>query len=389
MIEDCRLSCHLSPTIGNVSLTDHNAAPSGDDDFLDWDDEEYVRLRPAGSRLKRAMIVLGILIVISLVLLFVAKNWVSSQLDPSGEPAEEVEVVVPKDSSVGDIATQLEDAEIIPSAFFFRLYTQWKDESGFQAGEFTFQKNMSANEAIEVLNEGPKEISIITVTIPEGLWISEIIPLLAEELPNVTEDELQEALQSDTKLRYRPEDQESWEGFLFPDTYEFKEDETAVEVIGDLTNRFAQITGELSYGRADRPNALSPYEVIIVASLVEAEAKTDADRPKIARVIYNRLTANTPIGIDATLIYESQKRGVIPTAADLKDEEAPYNSRIRKGLPPTPIAAPGKASLKAALEPEEGDWFWYVLKDEENHLFTEDQKEFDRQKAESRDKGLL
>lgn len=361
-------------------------------DYSEDFDEDMVSIRPEGSRVKKVLIALTILVLISLLLFVVVRGWIDSQLDPAGEPAEDVQVLVESGATTGDIASQLEEADIVPNSFFFRYYTQWNNEGDFQAGEYTFKKNMSAEEAVEVLKEGPQAIEVVTIQVKEGKWVSEILTELAEQLPNVTEQELQEVLDSgQLEPRYRPDDQPSWEGYLFPNTYEVERDTTALEVLGILNNEFARVAGDLGYG-SERPNNLSPYEVLIVASLIEAEAKTEEDRSKIARVIYNRLDDNVWLDVDATLIYGNKTRGEPPTKAEILTP-GPYNTRAPegiRGLPPTPIAVPSKASLAAAMNPAEGNWLYYVLADEQgNHFFTEDFDEFNSQKAISGEKGLL
>ena len=126
-------------------------------------------------------------------------------------------------------------------------------------------------------------------------------------------------------------------------------DADALTVLLKLSDQFSKVTGELGYGAAENRVGYSAYEVLIIASLIEAEAETDIDRAKIARVIYNRLRKNEPIGIDATFIYEQGDRQVELTRAIL-DTDTPYNSRTRAGLPPTPIGAPGRKSLDGRVE---------------------------------------
>jgi UPF0755 protein len=127
-----------------------------------------------------------------------------------------------------------------------------------------------------------------------------------------------------------------------------------------------------------------------VASLIEAEAKSDADRPKIARVIYNRIAARMPLGIDAAFYYALplDRRGTSLRQSDL-DRDGPYNTRLRVGLVPTPIMAPGRASLAAALAPEPGPWLYYVLKDKTTHAFSASYDEFLRNKAAAEKAGLI
>src|SRR5690606_12314463 len=131
-----------------------------------------------------------------------------------------------------------------------------------------------------------------------------------------------------------------------------------------------------------------PYEVLIVASLIEEETKVDAERGKVAQVIYNRLRQGIPLGIDATSRYEAELAGRSREEIDFTSD-CPYNTRIRQGLPPTPIASPGRASIEAALNPEEGPWIFYVLEDAEgNHFFTDSNSEFLAAKERCRQNGL-
>ena len=122
--------------------------------------------------------------------------------------------------------------------------------------------------------------------------------------------------------------------------------------------------------------------------MIEREARVPEDRPKIARVIYNRLSAKMRLDIDATVVYAVGGKTSL-TGADL-EIDSPYNTRLYKGLPPTPIAAPGQASLEAALAPSEGPWLYYVLADREGrHYFTDSARDFDRAVAEAEEAGLL
>jgi len=145
---------------------------------------------------------------------------------------------------------------------------------------------------------------------------------------------------------------------------------------------------ELGVASAQERFNLTPYEVLVVASLIEEETKVDAERPQVAQVIYNRLREGIPLGIDATSRYEAEIQGRDRGSIDF-ESDSPYNTRRIAGLPPTPIASPGRASIAAALEPADGPWLYYVLLDEEgNHLFTDDYNEFLRAKDACEAAGL-
>jgi UPF0755 protein len=188
---------------------------------------------------------------------------------------------------------------------------------------------------------------------------------------------------------FQPQDVTSLEGLLFPDTYRIDENEDEQAVLARMVSTLDQVATELGYAEAAARVGREPYEVLIVASLVEAEARTDADRPKIARVIYNRLAQGMTLGIDATVYYALQRRGGNLTRTDLA-VDSPYNTRVNPGLPPTPIGLPGRASLEAAINPERGPWIYYVLADEAgNHAFSESDAQFQRDVAAARRNGLI
>jgi UPF0755 protein len=156
-------------------------------------------------------------------------------------------------------------------------------------------------------------------------------------------------------------------------------DEIATEAgIGEATERISQATG----GEVE----LTPYEAIIVASLIERESQVPEERAKVARVIYNRLAQGMPLGIDASLNYAL---GRPATTQSQLATDSPYNLREVAGLPPTPIAVPGRAALEAAVAPVPGDWLYYVLADESGrHTFTDTYEEFLDAKAECQAAGL-
>jgi UPF0755 protein len=222
-----------------------------------------------------------------------------------------------------------------------------------------------------------------------------MLPRIADQLPGITTEDLQAVLSSgQLDPRYRPETQTSWEGLLFASTYEVDDEATAFDVLKLMSDEFARVASELGYGAADTALGLNldltAYDVIIVASMIEAEAKVDEDRAKIARVIYNRLEQDFSIDIDATCIYGSGDRQVGLTREYMETGAGEYACRNFRQLPPTPISTPSEDSLAAAINPEDGDWLYYVLMDAEgHHLFTETLEEFNEQKVISEEQGLL
>ncbi|HWM13206.1 MAG TPA: endolytic transglycosylase MltG, partial [Gaiellaceae bacterium] len=166
------------------------------------------------------------------------------------------------------------------------------------------------------------------------------------------------------------------EGFLFPATYSFNEDTTSRQLVEMQLAAFDRAWAQVDAKEARRKN-LTPYDVLIIASMVEKEVQVPRERPLVAAVIYNRLRARMPLGIDATIRYGLD---IPPTQAILQsqlDSDNPYNTRNRAGLPPTPIANPGLASLQAAAHPAPVDFLFFVRKaDCRSHFFTASEQEF-------------
>jgi cell division protein YceG involved in septum cleavage len=166
----------------------------------------------------------------------------------------------------------------------------------------------------------------------------------------------------------------SLEGFLWPETYRIPTRDEADAVIQRLLDQFAEETANLPWERAEQLG-VTPYEIVVIASMIEKEAAVQADRPLIAGVIYNRLREGMTLGIDATLLYDDPTPDGELSTADI-ETDGPYNTRIRAGLPPTPIASPYLWSLRAALNPADTPYLYYVLCGEDGaHRFAETYRE--------------
>jgi uncharacterized YceG family protein len=166
------------------------------------------------------------------------------------------------------------------------------------------------------------------------------------------------------------------EGFLFPATYEFTPKTTSAQLVEDQIEHFETNWGKVNLAAAKKKN-LTPYDVLIIASMVEKETIAPDERPKVAAVIYNRLKAGMPLGIDATIRYGLDVPGTEPLRVSQLESDNPYNTRNRQGLPPTPIANPGLASIQAAAHPAKVDYLYFVRKpDKVHHFFTASESEF-------------
>lgn len=362
-----------------------------DDDGDDWDDEDedYVELkRESGWARRVAFVLLGLLVVMAVVAGAMVV-WVRNRIDPPGAVGDEVAIEVPEGSTTAEIADLLERNDVISDSTLFGYYVRWKSVGPFQAGEYVFRGNSAMGDAVEVLEGGPAPAEVRTITVPEGLIIPEIVQAITESDPELTADALSSAIASGAvRSAYQPPDVTTLEGLLFPDTYEIGETDDATAVLTRMVRQLDTVAGELGIDTKAPPLGLTGYEAIIVASLIEEEARVAEERPMIARVIYNRLAQGIPLGIDATSAYEAIISGRERTELDF-ESDSPYNTRRIAGLPPTPIAAPGRASLEAALNPAEGPWIYYVLADAEgHHFFTDSAAEFEAAKQRCAEANL-
>ncbi|MEZ5238064.1 MAG: endolytic transglycosylase MltG [Microthrixaceae bacterium] len=301
-------------------------------------------------------------------------------------------IEIPTGSSTDRISQILAEADVISDAGLFSRYVGLKGAGPWEAGNYTdFRVNSSFDEAIEVLDGGPLPVGATQVRITEGRRLVDALAQVAEQHPNVTDEDLLAALGSgEVTSKYLPEGTTNWEGLLFPDTYEFSDDATATEILQTLADEMSDTLDELGYDRAEALRGFSAYDVVKVASLAERETgQPEDERGKIARVIYNRLDNGEPLGIDASVLYGLGRDAGELTQSDL-EADTPYNTRLNAGLPPTPIGLPSRAALEAAIEPPEGDWYYYVLvsNDPPTHLFTDSYSEFQDAKAQAQEDGV-
>jgi UPF0755 protein len=315
---------------------------------------------------------------------FQALQWSAAREGKEVPPGQPVTFTVESGQGSVEIGRALRDAGVIDSVNRFRDVAEERGLDGIlKPGTYKLTTGMSLDAVVEILAKGPS--TGIPVTIPEGWTVAQIVDKLAAT-EQFTTAEVAKALKSKELVSpYRPEGVTSLEGLLFPDTYGIEPDATAVGVIQDMLDQLEIVLS--GYQLSDAPQGLNPYQLLIVASMVEREAKIDADRPKIAAVIYNRLRKDMLLQIDATVEYAVGHPR--PSAQDLRFK-SPYNTYLHPGLPPTPIASPGEEAIRAALQPADGDWLYYVIASEAgDHAFTASYTEFLELKAEAKAKGLL
>ncbi|MGF1664847.1 MAG: endolytic transglycosylase MltG [Acidimicrobiia bacterium] len=305
-------------------------------------------------------------------------------------PGNEVSIEIPAGSTAEDIGELLVEAGVIGSSRQFESAVETAGvANSLKAGSFDLVTGMNPDAVINTLIAGPT-VRVYKVTIPEGLRVTEILELLAEE-SGIERGEFEEALfsgQVTTTLHTIPAEPTfaDWEGLLFPDTYEFSEQSSASDILNRLA-RTMQVRMESVDWTAFEEAGFSRHEGIIIASLIESEVQVAEERPLVSSVIRNRLEIGEILGIDASTLYAQGIRAASEIDVDF---DSPYNTRRYGGIPPGPISAPGLASLEATANPADSDFLYYVLADADGtHVFAETLEEHNANVAISREAGLL
>ncbi len=300
-----------------------------------------------------------------------------------GKAKKDASVTIPEGSGTMQIARILKDEGIISGSLRFALTAQFSSYRGkLQYGDFDFQKGMSYNEMIaQMATDGAKR-KTVSVTIPEGFSVENIITRLTEAGLS-DEKSLNKALEADYEFEFlkgiKKQDgcRYRLQGFLFPATYEFYSDISAEEIVRTMLQCFEDRYKSTGQGYENL------YETITLASMVEREAKLDSERATIAGVIENRLAAGMKLQIDATVVYAISDGAYNVNRVLYKDlkVDSVYNTYRNAGLPKGPICNPGLASIQAAQHPEKHDYLFYhtdTQKNDGSHIFT---KSFEEHKS--------
>ena len=273
-----------------------------------------------------------------------------------------VTVTIPPHSTAGDVGDELVRDNVISSSFFFELRATLAGERGdLRAGTYDLQENMTYSKVLKILTTPPTAAKVTNITIIEGRTRAQINDLLRTQgVKGSYYVATRRSPLIDFAAFGAPLHTPDLEGFLFPDTYQLVEPISIPTLVTDQLKTFRTQWSHvnLSYARSKH---LTPYDVLIIASMVQAEAATAHDRPLIASVIYNRLRLGMPLQIDATTRYATGNYTKPLTDAQL-NSRSPYNTRIHKGLTPTPIDNPGLASIEAAAHPAQTNYLYFVVK---------------------------
>lgn len=329
--------------------------------------------------MKKTVTTLLIVALFISIAIFLAYQWYSSAIFTENISAEDIQFTVKPGDNLLTIASDLEKSGVISSEQALRIYVRLNNiTANIKAGQYSIAKGTNVPNVIKIFEEGTFKASI-GVTIPEGMRYEQIADLLASEFSSSSDatnfiksefldicanpDKYDFDLETENILtKYKPSGN-PLRGLLFPDTYRFDFDSSAKIVVQTLVKNFEKrviengITDENLY--KNQKSLKSVYEVISLASIIEKEAGNDPDRPLVSGIFHNRLAANFPLQSDITIHFIKNDDDTFISFADTKIQ-SPYNTYLYAGVTPTPINNPGISSIKAALNPQKTEYFYFI-----------------------------
>lgn len=347
-----------------------------------------------GSKIFLVLLVLG-LVAVGGVLAYA--SYLLGGEPGEGEP---VTIEVKSGATANGIGIVLSEQDVVRSALAFRLVARSKGlDSQLQAGTYELETGMTVEEAIDGLLAGPREAETFRVLVPEGLTVLETLERLAAQSEHNVEDYRAVLEARSLSLpewvpdlsSFGPDVREPYEGLLFPETYDFKIGTGPQQILQRMVDQLAKTVDAVAESQVQEMEeaGYSRYEVLIAASLIERETRVDDERGTVAGVVFNRLEAERPLQIDATVLYALGPPYKDRVLFEDLEVESPYNTYQVTGLPPTPISGVGRASIQAAFDPLEVEFLYYVLDADcsGRHVFSTSLEEHNRNVKAFRDAG--
>jgi UPF0755 protein len=328
-----------------------------------------------GSFVKRALVAIVIALVAAGAAGFVGLRWLTQPY--KGFDGPETFVEVPSGTGVNAIGHRLVEAGVIRNTWAFRLAMRLADDGRpLKAGEYRFTDALTPAEVIDKLARG--DVFLRPLTFPEGLTIAEMGGIFEQHGFGPARTFIDAAASAVAEIHDIDPNARSVEGYVFPETYLLPRRATAPMLVAQMVERFRHVTADL---RAEtRARGVSPRELVTLASLVEKETARAEERPLVAAVYRNRLRIGMPLQCDPTVIYALRQAGIYNgnlTRANMQIDSR-YNTYRYPGLPPGPIAAPGRASLEAAAHPADVPYLYFVSKNDGSHVFATTLEEHNR-----------
>ncbi len=323
----------------------------------------------------------GILFIFLIIVICVFGVFLYKSTKNNVKTGKTVVINIPSGSTTSDIGDLLKENGVISNKLSFVLKSKLNGhDKTYKQGTYSLVTGTSVEEIMDILSSGSNISEKNKITIPEGYTIAEIGAYLEGKGIVTAEDFINTANTGEFNFEFIKDIPEGRtnriEGYLFPDTYYISDNATSEEIINKMLTRFNDFYTEENIKKAENLG-LTFDEAIIVASIVEKEISAPNERTIAAGVIYNRLEINMPLQIDSTVLYAMGVTKEVVTYNDL-ETDSPYNTYTNKGLPKGPISNPGQAAIEAALNPDDNDYIYYVLKDRTSgeHYYTNNYDDF-------------
>ncbi len=330
-----------------------------------------------------------VIIIILIIVLFIAAGGIfyyNSVINkPLTSDEENVLVTIEKEDTLYNLLHTLKEQGKIRNTTLIKIYIKLNNIDGnIKPGTYEISTKENLAAFLEIISRGNEKDNVVRVTVPEGFDVEKIARTLEENglvsyedfINAVKSYPLPEYISSSSEKRY------NLEGFLFPDTYEFKKDASPEDIIRVMLKRLEDVLQEITKDQNIQVPQEEIERYIIIASMIEKEAKNTEEMSTIASVINNRLEISMRLQIDATVIYALGEHKEILTYDDL-EVSSPFNTYKIHTLPVGPIASPGREAIRAALSPEDTDYIYYLYNPEEGkHYFTSDYNDFLQKKNE-------
>ncbi len=409
----------LDPLLPEAQV-DPDSRPAVDWPTDPWDATDRTgsveRLRRDNRPLKWIVWLSMVVAVIAILIAGAVGWWYLGKINPEGAVGDVQSFTVNENDDLTAVAERLADEGLISDPGVFEWYVEREGGLELTPGYYEIRPGDHMGNVLGRLRTPPGQ-TYTKVTFPEGFTIAKMAERLDTSVDRLsTEGFLAAATDGSIRSTWQPAEVASLEGLLFPDTYQVSNAETESQLIERMVALTERVGEQEDIVNRSAALGVTPYQALIIASMIEREARVPEDRAKIARVIYNRLGQNFflpdefwPLQIDATVLYGRDQAGLDPELpfSELRQIDGPYNTYLREGLPPTPIANPGRASIQAALNPAPnppaGDpicaeladptncqYLYYVIANEDGgHVFASEVWQHERNVEAARQAGLL
>ncbi len=408
----------LDPLLPEAQV-DPDAHPALDWATDPWDTADQTgqveRLRRQTRPIKWIVWTAMVLSIVAILVVGAVGWWYLGKINPQGAPGDVVSFTVAEEDDLESLSERLVEEGLVSDAGVFRWYVERDGGLEITPGYYELRPNDHMGNVLGRLRTPPGQ-TYTRVTFPEGFTLERMAERLDTTVERLSSEEFMgAATEGSLRSSFQPAGVGSLEGMLFPDTYQVSNAESEGQVIERMIALMERVADQEDIVNRSQALGITPYEALIIASMIEREAKVPEDRAKISRVIHNRLNITRfgnpfPLQIDATVLYGRDQAGIDPDLPfrELRQIDGPFNSYLRTGLPPTPIANPGRASIQAALnpapDPSVGDpicagidptedtcrYLYYVLADEDgSHVFAATGEQHNANVEAARAAGLL